>query len=175
MTIARALNVETTVVLYDPDGNEVDWGDDKWASAPWDSGHVYLYAPPGSPEGLYDVRLTLYSYDPSGGGLHWEDEEYEEGAVYLSPALAILVVRGMDNRIYYRKYFDRSWESWDVVPIGHTCDSLAAAVYDGKLYMVVRGMDESSLWFGWINLADDSFSGWTWLSGSTPSPPTLTS
>jgi len=92
-------------------------------------------------------------------------------------ARAHLVVRGLDNRIYYRVYDSSggSWESWDVVPVGATCDSPAAAVCCGRLHIVVRGMDGYSLWYGWINLTDNSFPGWTRLSGSTPSAPTLTS
>lgn len=88
---------------------------------------------------------------------------------------AYLVVRGMNNRIYYRIYnsSSSSWESWNVVPNGATCDSPAAVVCSGKLYIVVRGMDEQSLWFGWINLTDNSFSDWTRLTGATPSVPTL--
>jgi hypothetical protein len=88
---------------------------------------------------------------------------------------AYLVVRGTNNRIYYRIYnaSGSSWESWNVVPNGMTCDSPTAAVYSGKLYIVVRGMDEQSLWFGSINLTDNSFSDWTRLSGATPSKPTL--
>jgi hypothetical protein len=88
-----------------------------------------------------------------------------------------LVVRGADNRIYYRIYNSSSdfWEDWNVVSDGATCDSPAAAVYSGRLYFVVRGMDGYSIWFGFVNLTDHSFSGWELLSGATPSAPTLTS
>jgi len=86
-----------------------------------------------------------------------------------------LVVRGLNNRIHYRIYnaSSGSWESWNTMPYGMTCDSPAAAVYSGKLYIVVRGMDGQSLWFGSINLTDNSFSEWTRLTGVTPSAPTL--
>ena len=84
----------------------------------------------------------------------------------------IVVVRGTDNRIYYRQY-SGDWGDWKVVPSGTTCDTPAASVQDGKLYMVVRGMDGNSLYYGWVNLVDDSFSGWSFLSGATPSKPTL--
>ena len=92
-----------------------------------------------------------------------------------APAGQHLVVRGLNNRIHYRIYnaSGGSLESWNVVPNGMTCDSPAAAVYSGKLYIVVRGMDGQSLWFGSINLTDNSFSDWTRLSGATPSKPTL--
>jgi hypothetical protein len=84
------------------------------------------------------------------------------------------VARGTNDRVYYRYCSWGVWDDWKVVPTGTTCDSPAAVVYDGRLYMVVRGMEEDNLWFGWINLVDDSFSGWSYISGETPSKPTLT-
>ena len=97
------------------------------------------------------------------------------GVVEPASACQPLVVRGLNNRIYYRIYnaSGGSWESWNVVPTGATCDSPAAAVYSGKLYIVVRGMDGQSLWFGSINLTNNNFLGWTRLTGVTPSAPTL--
>jgi hypothetical protein len=35
-------------------------------------------------------------------------------------------------------------------------------------------MDGNTLWHGYVNMTDGAFSGWTLLSGSTPSAPTLT-
>ncbi|MGD0977558.1 MAG: prolyl oligopeptidase family serine peptidase [Candidatus Bathyarchaeia archaeon] len=88
---------------------------------------------------------------------------------------ACAVVRGMDDRIYYRVGYDGTgWEDWNVLP-GSTIDSPAAAVCADKLYVVVRGSDSTSLWFSSVDLTDSSFSGWMLLSGSTPSPPTLSS
>jgi hypothetical protein len=90
-----------------------------------------------------------------------------------------LVVRGMNNRIYFRSYDCASdtWEQWNAVPTGAMCDSPAAAMVGGDLHVVVRGMDEYSLWHGTLtNPADpESFSGWTRLSDATSSAPTLTS
>jgi hypothetical protein len=43
-----------------------------------------------------------------------------------------------------------------------------------KLHVVVRGENTNTLWYSNVNLQDNSFSGWTLLSGSTPSTPTLT-
>ena len=90
-------------------------------------------------------------------------------------ATAVLAVRGLDNRIYYRILSGGSWDSWNVVPVGATCDSPAAAVLGNSLFMVVRGMDGNSLWYSSIDLASKIFSGWKPLSGATPSAPTLTS
>ena len=87
-----------------------------------------------------------------------------------------LLVQGAHDEIYHRLYNSTtsSWEDWRVIPDGATPDSPAGAVYSGKLYFVVRGMDGQSLWFGSVNLTDYSFSGWTGLSGATPSAPALT-
>jgi hypothetical protein len=70
-----------------------------------------------------------------------------------------------------------SWESWNSVPYGSTPDSPAAVVCSNTLYIAVRGFanNNQSIYFGSINLTDNNFSGWTLLSGSTPSAPTLTS
>jgi len=89
---------------------------------------------------------------------------------------AYLVVRGGSDEIFYRlrNSTSNSWEDWHVIPSGATIDSPAAALCAGKLYVVVRGTDGYSLWFGSVNVTDSSFSGWTGLSGSTQSAPTLT-
>ena len=130
--------------------------------------YLYLCAPPNVPARNYGVSISLFD----GGGI-FEDTWFWPNIFLHPPAPSNLVVRGLDNRIYYRTYAGGSWESWHVVPTGATCDAPAAAVHGGKLYTVVRGMDGSSLWFGWINLADDSFHGWVRLSGATESAPTL--
>jgi hypothetical protein len=107
------------------------------------------------------------------------------GATPSAPTLAsngtilTLVVRGEDNRIYYRFYdiASQTWSGWNILPSGWTPDSPAAVVSSNTLYISVRGFanNNQSIYFASINLADQSFSGWTLLSGSTPSAPTLTS
>ena len=89
---------------------------------------------------------------------------------------AYLVVRGGNNRIYYRLYNTTldAWDSWNVLP-GSTVDSPAAVVCNNELHIVVRGSDGSTLWHGYVSLIDDTFHGWTRLSGWTPSAPALTS
>jgi parallel beta-helix repeat protein len=91
-----------------------------------------------------------------------------------APEETCLVVRGMDNRIYYRVWNGTGWEGWIVLP-GSTIDSPAATVCGNELHVVVRGSDGYSLWHGYVNLTDNTFSSWTRLSGWTPSAPTLTS
>ena len=137
-------------ILYAPDVGKV--------SCPLDIESDYTY--------LLDIGLNDIISIRTGGYY-----EIDSGQM-----LTYLVVRGMDNRIYYRMYnlSDGVWGSWGVLP-GATCDSPAVAVVSERLYVVVRGMDGASLWFGWLNLLDHSFSGWTALSGGTPSAPTLVS
>ena len=105
-------------------------------------------------------------------------DSFRDGDPRMSEGITLgraLVVRGLDNRIYYRVHdlSSDSWKSWSSLPSGATCDAPAAAVYRGKLFVVVRGMDGYSLWFSWLNLTDNSFSGWQLLSGATQFAPTL--
>ena len=64
-------------------------------------------------------------------------------------------------------------ELWHDVP-GKTINSPAVALIDEELHIVVRGMNSDQIWHGYVNLNENSFSGWSLLSGSTPSAPTLT-
>ena len=88
-----------------------------------------------------------------------------------------LVVRGLESQVWYREYdcSSETWSDWIQLPSGAAYDSIGAAASNGKLYLTVQAMDGLSLWFSWVDLADNSFSGWTAISGLTPSPPTLTS
>jgi hypothetical protein len=88
---------------------------------------------------------------------------------------AELVVRGLEGQIWYREYDCAGdvWGDWVALSSGVAADSIAATVCDGKLYMTVQGMDGQSLWFGYVDLSDDSFSGWNAISGLTSSAPTL--
>jgi hypothetical protein len=86
-----------------------------------------------------------------------------------------LSVRGITNEVWYRisPLGTSSWGNWNLLPSQITIDSPAIAQVNGRLYFAVRDMDGQSLRFGSVNLADNSFSGWSTLSGSTRSPPTL--
>jgi hypothetical protein len=89
-----------------------------------------------------------------------------------------LVVRGLDDRIYWRIYDappTDAWGSWVALPTGSTGDGPGATIADDKLHFVVRGSDGSTLWHRYYNFVTGTYSDWTRLSGSTPSPPTLTS
>jgi len=88
-----------------------------------------------------------------------------------------LVVRGSNNRIYYRfcNAATHTWGGWSVLPSGSTGDRPAAAFTGDKLQFVVRGSSGGKLYHCNVNLASAAFSGWSLLTGTTPSPPTLTS
>jgi hypothetical protein len=112
--------------------------------------------------------ITLSGATPSKPALIASQVAYQQ--LYL-------VVRGMNNNIYWATYDGSadSWGSWNDVPTGSTCDGPAAIAKDNKLHTVVRGMDGSTLWHGFVNLTSNAFSGWTLLSGSTPSAPIFAS
>ena len=110
------------------------------------------------------------------------------GATSSAPTLTsngtalCLVVRGLDNRIYYRVYDTAAqvWQGWNVLPSGTTCDKPAASMLGSTLNIVVRGYSptdadaNNTLWYSTMNLTSNAFSGWTPVSGATPSSPTLT-
>jgi len=89
----------------------------------------------------------------------------------------VLVVRGMDNRIYYNVFDEASstWSGWRRLPTGSTVDAPAAAIANGRLHIAVRGSDGQSIWYANFDLQNWQFSGWTKLPGSTPSAPSMTS
>ncbi|MEM1518474.1 MAG: C1 family peptidase [Nitrososphaerota archaeon] len=86
---------------------------------------------------------------------------------------AYLVVRGSDNKIYWRSHMIL-WNNWHKIDIGSASEGVAAAYCDPYLYFVVRGFSpENSLWFSYIDVHSGNFSGWTRIPGSTPSKPAL--
>ena len=106
------------------------------------------------------------------------------GSTPKAPSLAndgnrlILSVTGSDNRIYYRIYdiATQTWQNWNQIPSGETSEKPTVAFLGNKLHFVVRGITigSSALYSGTVNLADNSFSGWSAMAGSTPSAPVLT-
>ena len=86
------------------------------------------------------------------------------------------IIRGPNDEILYSTYnFDTAqWSDLMALPSGATIDTPTATTIGGQLYIAVRGTDGSSIWFSSVNIADNSFSGWTNIPGGTPSAPTLT-
>jgi hypothetical protein len=79
------------------------------------------------------------------------------------PASGFLVVRGADDGVWYRMFDGVSWGDWFGLG-GVTYNTPAVAVLAGQLHFVVTGMD-GALWWGSVDLEDESFSGWQWMSG----------
>ena len=103
------------------------------------------------------------------------------GATESKPTLAwsesrlelYLVVRGLDNVVYYNVWNGVDWEGWTSLSSGATCDSPGATVIDDRLHIVVRGMDEYSLWHMSVDLTTSIASDWALIDGATNSAPTL--
>jgi len=154
--------------------------------SPAQSGNTYYFEIPRSEWTAHLGEEILWYSKAWDSDSDWSGDqlsnEYPSSAspykIFLvAPAAnAYLVVRGLDNGIYYRVYSSAtsSWGSWVRLP-GSTCDSPAAAVMSNRLHLVVRGLDGISLYHGYVDLSTGAFSGWTKISGSTPSTPTLAS
>jgi hypothetical protein len=97
-----------------------------------------------------------------------------------TPTMLYLVVRGMDNGIWYRQWWPDdsppTMGSWTKLP-GATCDAPAAcwwwtgfvAPNGPYLHLVVRSLDGSALWHTrWFQ-----DSSWSLITGATPSAPTM--
>jgi glucan 1,3-beta-glucosidase len=88
-----------------------------------------------------------------------------------------LIVRGSDDGIYLRSY-DGSWDIWTKLS-GGTNDAVGACVApslpdpQARLHVVVRGMN-GAMYHGKYDLNSETFLGWNWINGETPSSPTLT-
>ncbi|MGY0287374.1 MAG: hypothetical protein ACUX7D_01210 [Candidatus Methanodesulfokora washburnensis] len=89
----------------------------------------------------------------------------------------VLVVRGMDNGLYYNIYDEESskWSGWKRLPTGSTIDAPAAAIAGNKLYIAVRGSNGRSIWYTYIDIKNWQFGSWVNIPGSTPSAPSMTS
>jgi len=84
-----------------------------------------------------------------------------------------MFVTGLGNDVWYREFDGENWGPWK--PLGGIAlDGPSATYYNGKLYVAVRGMN-NSIWYGYIDIASGNFSGWISVPGLTPSRPTLVS
>jgi hypothetical protein len=99
----------------------------------------------------------------SGNG--WLKAHFAGGS---SPTAIHPIIRGKDNHVYYAA--DLSGTS--IALPGTTSDSPAACVCGGTLHMAIRGSN-SVIYYGYVLLSTNAFSGWTKLPGSTASAPAL--
>jgi hypothetical protein len=125
---------------------------------------------------LYHSSLNLDSHAFSG----WT---YLSGGTPSSPTLTsngtslCLVIRDQYGSIYYRFYSiaGNTWNNWIAWPSGATPESPAATMLGNNLHIVVKGPDGNSLWHSAVGTSTGAFSGWDYVTGATPSKPTLTS
>ena len=84
-----------------------------------------------------------------------------------------LAVRGGDDRIYINSFYE-DWEGWRAIPSGRTPGTPAVAVYGRFLHVYVVGFDVG-IYRTTMDLYTGKFARWERVSGSTSSPPALTS
>jgi M6 family metalloprotease-like protein len=138
-------------------------------------GHTYVSLAQDGEEGMYIVfKVVKLKADYSCVKIEY---------LYRSTRSlekAYLVVRGSNDNIYYLTYDVQAetWNTWTNAP-GSTPNSPAATVINNELHLAVRGSSGDKIWHGYVNLDDNSFSGWTLLStedsGLTYDAPALTS
>jgi hypothetical protein len=99
--------------------------------------------------------------------------------VWFSTAAAAtsvyLVVRGLTNAINYTvcDTTTHTLGAWASLP-GATSETPAAAKIGNELHVVVKGSSSNSLYHGYVNLNNGTFSGWSLLSENSNTMPTLT-
>jgi hypothetical protein len=129
----------------------------------------------GDDNGIWHSYINMTSSE-------FSDWQLVGGSTTSRPALAAsessgelyLVVRGMDNWIYYNTWGGVVWSGWTALPSGATSEGPSAVVVNNELNVVVRGSDGPTLWSGCVDLDTSGFSGWSFVTGSTDSAPTLT-
>ena len=84
-------------------------------------------------------------------------------------------VKGMDNGIYFNSYWtpSPSWKGWERLARGATASGIAAIRHEGKIYLVVRGLN-NRLYYGELEEDTGRFTGWVHLGGVTLSKPAIT-
>jgi hypothetical protein len=138
-----------------------------------------------------DGSVHISYYDETNGNLKYATTKIFTppgpyllpGAIASTPALVCdgyenhMVVRGMDNGIYYMRtdYMGGGgWSgTWTKIP-GSTCDEPALAIMGSDLHLVVRGMD-NSLYHKIMDINTGVWGNWIPLGGSTTSAPTFIS
>ena len=95
-------------------------------------------------------------------------------ALTASSSHLYLVVRGSDNRIYWRRMTTGSvWTNWQAVPTGSADATPAAAFFNNHLYLSVKGYHTTGIYVCSMDAGTLVWSGWTAVSGATISRPAL--
>jgi len=82
-----------------------------------------------------------------------------------------MFITSLGNDIMYKKFDGLNWSPWKSLG-GMAADGPSATYHNGKIYVAVRSPD-NGIWYGYIDVASDTFSGWIRLQGLTPSRPTI--
>jgi len=115
---------------------------------------------------IRQVHIPMFStWFVFGNGTH--------AFIISSTSLFYLVVRGLDGRVWWRQCGGVACGVWSSVQEGATDEAPGAVVVGGRLWLVVRGLD-NGLYFGYVDLGTGGFSGWQPISGGTYFRPALT-
>jgi len=133
-------------------------------------------------KGNGNTRIYLNSMDPTT--LVWSGWSLQPGTTPSSPALAAsstylyMVVRGTNNKIYWRRMSTGgSWSAWIAVPTGSTDAAPAATIFtfNGRLYCAVKGNGNTRIYLNSMDTGTLVWGSWVLQPGATPSSPALTS
>jgi hypothetical protein len=138
------------------------------------NGRLYLAVRGSSGNTIYVNSMDLTSRI-------WAGWQLLDGRTPDAPALAAasdgsalyLVARGLDNRIYYKR-FASSWGAWSPIS-GSTISAPAAASFSGRLYISARGSSGNTIYVNSMDLTSRIWAGWQLLDGRTPDAPELAS
>ncbi len=123
---------------------------------------------------LYKASINTVNYAFSGWTQVAGSSPCAPTLVSTQTGNLYLTIRALDNRISVNKWNGATWEGWNTIVAGATCSSPATAVVGNKLLIDVVGFSSPTLWQNSMDLSSNVFSGWTFVSGSTSSKPTLT-
>lgn len=110
-------------------------------------GHTLLHS-------SVDLSTNAFSgWDLVGGAT----ESKPTLTAYESHNVAILVVWGLNNRIYRNLWSGSGWAGWVGLPTGSTCNRVGTTAISKTLHVVVRGMDGYTIWHGNADLTTSGF------------------
>jgi hypothetical protein len=153
-TYPYAQTVHAYAFLYNPDGDVVDWDHQSWFI--WgvgaEYGYCYLYAPPSSPVGLYDV--AVYLFDSCG---NWEDSDSAIDITLYPPTLTSHSVK---------TWYWTGYTHIQSVALGDVDNDGSIEIVTGGRYADgINWIAQLCVWSG--SLALEGVRTWYW-TGNTP-------
>jgi hypothetical protein len=165
----------------------------RWSAAGWSGWSAIPGATQEKPAMVSDGSTLCLAVRGVDGGIYvkslalstntWGSWDYL-GATSSTPALAlapelddfVIVVRGLDDQLYYTYTWHGEWSGPWYSITGATIDRPALArtsYYDEFLHLVVRGKD-NSLYHNILDFDTFTWSGWTTIPHTTPTCPGVT-